>query len=125
MIVAFDIDGTLTAEPTVLGQLMKELKKGQNKVFILTSSVNGSPSHVEKIQQLARLKITPDMYDDIHIVHATEPRGQELGKGIFCQQNGVHLLFENEDRYIRKVNCLSPETCCVLMRRFKEEEEKS
>lgn len=117
MIFCFDMDGTLTAHPKVLGEIMKSLKKSGHKVYILTGSLGETPyDQLQKyrLDQAKSLGIIPeDHFDDIVSCVDSTFEGVANLKGRFCLEQKVDFVIDDMSLYIQAIRKESPETLVV------------
>ena len=93
MKVAFDIDGTVDADPAVFQSLMAALKASGNQVVILTGCSSPTPTaqdRQKKVQYLNSLGVGKD-YDQLVVFG--DPPHKQMAK--WCKKNKVDLLIDN------------------------------
>jgi hypothetical protein len=114
MIFCFDMDGTLTKAPKVLGEIMKSLKKSGHTVYILTGSLGETPPDKLQEYRLAQAKslglLIGESFDDI--VSCVHPSFEGVAnlKGKFCKQEKVDFMIDDMALYIQSIRQYSPET---------------
>lgn len=119
MNVAFDIDGTLTVDGLQLKKLAVELMKNKdNKVFILTGSVDNMPTLEYRRYQLEKMGFFQDIFYH-ELVRASGMNMEEvaISKAEFCRDNNIDMMFEDYEPYIKKINEISPQTSTWLIGR--------
>jgi len=118
MIYCFDMDGTLTASPKVLGGIMKSLKKDGHTVYILTGSLGETEDkNLEeyRLNQAKLLGLERDWFDDIVSCVYPSFEGVAELKGKFCKNYKVDFLIDDMALYIQAVKANSPNTLTVTM----------
>ena len=105
-VYAFDIDGTIDADPYLYEQLMGAIVAKGDRVFIITGvpSFTVAPADVDAKQTyLASMGITPALYSDL-IVLPLDPggdTGHSLGKAQALVDNAIECLFDNSKANIK------------------------
>lgn len=117
MIFCFDMDGTLTKHPKVLGEMMSSLKKSGHTVYILTGSLGETPIkklNAYRLSQASELGLHPESHFD-DIVSCVNPSfdGVAKLKGVFCRENKVDWMIDDMPLYIQHIKHESPETATV------------
>lgn len=118
MTFCFDMDGTLTRHPKVLGEIMRSLKKSGHTVYILTGSLGETPAdklNAYRLSQAEGLGIGRDCFDDI--VSCVNPSFQGVAdlKGQFCRQEKVDFMIDDMAMYIQAIQKESPETAILAV----------
>lgn len=106
---AFDIDGTIDADPTNFLAIMQALRAAGNKIAICTGCagrVVGPEDIAEKAQYLRSLGVG-DAYDMLVVF----PDPPHVAKADWCKNNGVNVLFDNS----RENAELTSPFCTVLV----------
>lgn len=119
MIFCFDMDGTLTKHPEVLGEMMASLKKNGHIVYILTGSLGETPLaqlNAYRLKQASELGIHPETHFD-DIVSCVYPSFEGVAKlkGVFCRENKVDWVIDDMALYIQNIKERSPETVTVAV----------
>lgn len=93
MLAAFDIDGTIDADPAVFLSLMQALRAAGHKVAVLTgcSSEEVTPDDVVKKQEYLQNLGVGQAYDQL-VVFADPPSEE---KANWLKQNKADVLFDN------------------------------
>lgn len=119
MTYAFDVDGTITHNPLVMGGLMKSLKDAGHKVIVMTGCLSASPTSCEQRKdQLNRCVPAVVMgihYDDLTVVCAPTYDEVGIGKGKECREKNVDLMIEDTAAWVVFIRRESPQTICLLM----------
>lgn len=114
MTFCFDMDGTLTRHPKVLGEIMKSLKSSGHTVYILTGSLGETPPDkliAYRLNQAKGLGLKSlEHFDDI--VSCVDPSfdGVAKLKGVFCRENKVDWVVDDMPLYIQHIKHESPDT---------------
>lgn len=108
------MDGTLTRHPTVLGEIMRSLKKQNHTVYILTGSLGETPPdklRAYRLNQAKELGLNAEIHFD-DIVSCVNPSFEGVAKlkGIFCRENSVDWVVDDMPLYIQHIKYESPET---------------
>jgi hypothetical protein len=112
------MDGTLTAAPKVLGEIMRCLKKAGHKVYILTGSLGETPDQQledYRKQQAKDLGLCQDHYDDICICVSPSFEGVAELKARFCWAYSVDFMIDDMALYRQIIKRLSPKTMVLPM----------
>jgi hypothetical protein len=115
MIVAFDVDNTLTKWPTTLVELATRLSGV--RLILLTGNV-GDPADREQAnhfrearkQQIRELWPRHLSPPEIHVCIAPPGPGIANLKGEFCRDHKVAILLDDDPNYCKAVRRLSPAT---------------
>lgn len=110
----FDMDGTLTRHPKVLGEIMLSLKKAGHTVYILTGSLGETPPdklNAYRLDQAKNLGLMPEIHFD-DIISCVDPSfdGVAKLKGVFCRENSVDWVVDDMPLYIQHIKHESPGT---------------
>ena len=102
MKIGIDIDGCISAYPSVFSIITKALKgSGKTEIFILSSRENSKKSKQKTIQELNKLGI---VYD--HLIISDE-------KQKVIRDNKIDLFVDNQ---IENFQQLNSDVCCLLIR---------
>lgn len=118
LIYCFDMDGTLTKHPRVLGEMMRSLKKAGHTVYILTGSLGETPPdklNAYRLNQAKELGIGLDCFDDIVSCIYPSFEGVADLKGRFCKENKVDFMVDDMALYIQSIKQHSPETTMLAV----------
>ena len=88
-----DVDGTISADPDAVGEVMRALKSGGCYVAIVTGSNPDSPSGPtwqSKVEYLKSVGVT-DCWDDLVVVSGDIP----AQKAAWFQQNKIDAAIDN------------------------------
>lgn len=109
MKVAFDIDGTVDADPSVFQSLMMALKSSGNQVIILTGCSSPTPTAADKKAKAEYLESLGlgDAYNQL-VVFGDPPH---KSKAKWCKKNKVDLLVDNSVQNAK----LASKYCLVLV----------
>ena len=119
MIIAVDIDGTLTRETENLKKLMTALVEAGHRVICLTGSLGDKPTQEERVKQLSELGLEQgENYTEIVRSNGLDPKQVAENKAKFCKKNKIDMVFEDDDMYISMINGESPKTTTWLVRRW-------
>ena len=114
LVVAIDVDGTITAGPEVYEPLMRALMKDGHKVYVLTGAITmKSPgAHVElRMQQLATFGIHKGThYTDLHVFVDSDSWNIARMKCDFLRDNDVALFIDDSKPYLETSMVISPRT---------------
>ena len=96
---AFDMDGTLTAHPVVLGAMMRALRAAGHEVFILTATGTDSGRRA----QAESLGLS-GAFDELIVCPG--PTFEEAGpqKGDACRARRIDLMVDDQPYYL--ANCM-------------------
>lgn len=117
MIYAFDIDGTLTRYPEMLGEMMKALWRQGHEIIVITGCLTASPTTEDQREaQLYNLK--PQIcfgthYTKVHVVQGDTTDDVARGKGELCKKLGVSVMFEDTIQWCEIIRKLSPDTAVL------------
>jgi hypothetical protein len=109
MHVAFDIDGTLDADPVLMGTLLRDLMNGANRISVITGSSAKIPNRKDakdKINYLRSLGMDP--YWDTVVIIGDPPHA---AKAEWCKNNHVDILFDNSVQNAK----LASQHCLVML----------
>jgi hypothetical protein len=110
MVVGFDLDGTIDADPLTMGSLMAALHAAGHLVAVLTgASSGGTPTSQEvedKAEYLNELGVGSSW--DILVVFPDPP---QKPKAKWCKKNDVSLLIDNNVKNAQ----VSSKYCTVLV----------
>lgn len=121
MVFCFDVDGTITANPSVFRAIMASLMAVGHKVYPLTGSLErGSVTHQDLLRyrthQLGMLGIVKGKhYTEISIAIGNTFEDVAQIKGQFCKEVGSSLMVEDVDLFINGIKQHSPDTLCLRM----------
>lgn len=90
----------------------------KKEVFILTGSLSGSPTQEQRAKQLETFGIDNTHCTSVIMVDGATMEEVAIGKGQFCRDNQIDMIFEDNDLFIQHINKLSPKTSTWLIRRF-------
>jgi hypothetical protein len=118
MKIAVDIDGTITANPRFFRLFIENQLKAGNEVHVLTGSVRNTEedavSPPDRVEQLAKLGITA--YTRlVQITRREQHPDIGIGKGVYCRDNGIDMILEDDVLYIWEIKKMSPETQAFLV----------
>lgn len=114
MHVAFDIDGTLTSNPEMMRRLISSLRAAGHQVSILTGSIGPGDLNTRQ-EQLKRLGIFRDIhFRELCICEGANIQEVADGKGVFCRDLCVDMIFEDSPLYLTAVRRISPTTVCWI-----------
>jgi len=118
MKIAIDIDKTITANPRFFRLFIENQLKAGNEVHVLTGRVSDTEgnraSPRDRVEQLARLGITAYT----HLVQITRRQQYPdigIGKGVYCRENGIDMIMEDDVLYVREISRMSPGTQAFLI----------
>lgn len=124
MKIAIDIDGTITANPPFFKHFITNQLSHGNEIHILTGhlttwgpdfNVVGAIENLPvRINQLNALGITE--WTKLMSVGDCTLEGVGIQKGIYCRDNNIHFIFENDLLYIAKIKEIAPLTQNFLIR---------
>lgn len=105
MLAAFDIDGTIDADPAVFLSLMQALRAAGHSVAVLTgcSEETVTPEAVTKKQEYLQSLGVGQAYDQL-VVFA-EPPTEEKAK--WLKDNHADVLFDNSKNNAKASPCLT------------------
>lgn len=107
--VALDLDGTISAIPSVFAALGKAICDDGNRVTVLTGALNNFPDSTRTVE--GRLKQLESLglfrwihFTDVEVCVAKS--GSEVAqlKRSYCQDNKVDLLIDDEPMYCNAAN---------------------
>jgi len=117
MLVAIDIDGTLTAYPDVFRTMAGVLRQAGHPVVLLTGAtdprcqpgfVHDPPNRLAQVTPLLGGLVLP-----IVEVHGRDGPENARLKGEYCRDNQVALFVDDDPGFCDFVRHLSPDTCCL------------
>jgi hypothetical protein len=118
MKIGIDIDGTITANPDFFREFISDNLKIGNEVHIITGC-HGNKDENEfdeesRVEQLGKIGINKwtKMVQVTRRVHYPDV---SVGKGEYCRDNEIALMFEDHMPYIEAIKEISPGTQVVLM----------
>ncbi len=118
MKIAIDIDGTITANPRFFKRFIESQLKAGNEVHVLTGSVRSREEDEEsprrRVEQLAKLGIT-EYTCLVQITRRSQYPDIGVGKGVYCKENSIDMIMEDDELYIREIAKRSPETQAFLI----------
>lgn len=121
LVFCFDVDGTITANPSVFRAIMASLIDAGHTVYPLTGSLEaGHCNHQDLLRyrtnQLAMLGIIKGKhYTKISIAVGNTFEDVAQIKGKFCKEVGSAFMVEDVDLFINGIKQHSPETLCLRM----------
>lgn len=117
MIYAFDIDGTLTADPVRLGAIMQALRGAGHRVIVITGCLSGAltPVEIRKAQLESYGVKHKDHYDSLYVVEGPDYDDVGRGKGRLCREESVDMMIEDTPQWAVFIRSASPNTTCLLM----------
>jgi hypothetical protein len=94
----FDLDDTITAQPQLMGELMRALKAAGHGVVVISGDEEGppDPATLEAKQQLLADCGVSDCYDTLHVVGLPVPQT----KAAVMADIAASVLIDN-----KKANC--------------------
>jgi hypothetical protein len=118
MRIAIDIDNTITSNPRFFRLFMENQLLAGNEIHVLTgkvaSRVEDEENPEERIEQLARLGIT-SYTRLVQITRTSQHPDIGTGKGEYCRDNEIDMIFEDDIFYIREISRISPVTQAFLI----------
>jgi hypothetical protein len=116
--IAIDIDGTITANPRFFKRFIESQLEAGNEVHVLTGGVSNKEGDVMsppgRVEQLAKLEIT--RYTClVQITRSSQYPDIGIGKGVYCKENSIDMILEDDLLYIREIAKMSPETQAFLI----------
>jgi phosphoserine phosphatase len=108
VLIAFDLDGTLSADPSLV-KLMKDLKGRGNKVVVLTGSHICPVTKAEKKMKKDELNALglKGVYDKLKVY----PNPPGKAKAEWCKKHDVSILIDNSLSNAQ----LAPDSTTVLV----------
>ena len=108
MKIAIDIDGTITAWPKQFADILSKYEDA----IILTGSLDIRSSMFDLLSQ-RREQLKPLLGDIKHKIMICV--GKDLGqvaqlKGLYCRNNNIDVLFDDDQSYCSAVRAISPNT---------------
>ena len=98
MLVAVDLDGTISAAPVQMGAILRALRSAGCRVVVLTGVDDGSSSD-QAGWDAKRAKLDaagcPDCWDELVLIGAQEPALADA-KAAWCAANGAAVLIDND-----------------------------
>ena len=118
MKIAIDIDGTITANPRFFRLFIESQLKAGNEVHILTGRVAGTEgdreSPPDRVEQLAKLGIFA--YTRlVQVTRMSQYPDIGIGKGVYCRENAIDMIIEDDELYVREISGTSPGTQAFLI----------
>lgn len=107
--VAFDLDGTLDADPVDFESLMAALKAAGHHIVVITGASTKKPTaqdYAEKAEYLSSLGMA-HVYDEL-VVFGDPPHKK---KAKYCKTHGVNILVDNSVKNAQ----LASKYCTVLL----------
>ena len=124
MKVAIDVDGTLTAYPEVVADLVDALSRTGNSVMFLTGNASPDPYKVdrdevrrlrrEQVQSLARVSDPV-----IHVCFVRNSKEAAIEKAEYCYANGIALFIDDAPDYCEAVKAKCPAAMVLHVRENK------
>jgi hypothetical protein len=105
MLIAFDLDGTISRNPGLFYLIHNSLSKTGDRVVVLTAAAGELPPNQRPAEVYRRLTNMGFHTLPEHIVCC---EGWE--KGVKCRELGVNLLVDDSDDVIQRVRQDSPGT---------------
>jgi len=119
MTYSFDIDGTLTADPLRLGEMMKALRGAGHTVIVMTGCVGAAPCTAEyrrdQLLSLSPPMLHTEQYDHLDLVGGATTDDVGRGKGRLCKDLSVDIMIEDTAPWCQFIRAASPKTTCLLM----------
>jgi len=113
MRIACAYDKTITESPKKVGNLLYELFKANNHIFIFADSLYKNLTENKLEQQLRMKGLYPnEHYRQLIILEDIMQDGIDLKKAQFCRDEGVDMLFDGSEKAIKTVNDISVRTVC-------------
>jgi hypothetical protein len=118
MKIAIDIDRTITANPQFFRLFIENQLKAGNEIHVLTGRVANAEADMvsppDRVEQLARLGITT--YTRlVQITRRMQYPDIGAGKGVYCRDNGIDMIIEDDELYVREISRVSPGTQSFLI----------
>lgn len=126
MKIAIDIDGTITRLPKFFKQFIDSFIDNDNEIHILTgakpnsrndgNNKEGNYSNLpNRMKQLKKYGI--ENYTVlISVLRETDTPGVAEGKGDYCKENKIDIIFEDNSKYAEAIKRISPHTIIFLIR---------
>ena len=118
----FDIDGTISENPSVFGKLMKALKDSGERVVVMTGaldpeSLDKASVHLDfrKNQLMVYGIIEGIHYDELEVIIGKTVLDVAKGKGRRCGILKAEMVFEDSPLYISEIRKASPSTTTLLV----------
>ena len=113
MIIAFDLDGTISAHPLACAAMSHALRAAGWKSVVLTGAIHGSiQSNPQwRANQLHDLNWHVGVdFDELLIAVSGSVEGVAEEKGIYLRDNSVQIFLDDTLMYCETVKRLSPGT---------------
>ena len=114
----FDIDGTISANPSAFGVLMCSLMQNEQQVVVMTGALTSFPPGQMDIRkkQLEAIGIVENHhYDTLEIIVGDTVLDVAKGKGQRCVELEAVMMFEDSPLYVSEINKISPKTTTLLV----------
>ena len=118
MIYVFDIDGTISANPSAFGVLMCSLIQNEQQVVVMTGALTSFPPGQMDIRkkQLEGMGIVENHhYNTLEIIVGETVFDVAKGKGQRCAELGAAMMFEDSPLYIAEIRHASPKTTVLMV----------
>ena len=115
MLVAADLDGTISAAPEQMGFILRALRAYGCRVVILTGTGDGTPptpaGWQEKVAKLDALGCS-DCWDELFLFDGN-PDTLAQEKADWCQTNGVQVFIDNTRANAKTATAVGVPLCLV------------
>ncbi len=113
--LGIDIDGTLTRRPETFLALMRCIRDGGGRVFIVTSVGPQGRDADARREQLFHLGIAPDEYDGLLLARGDTQENRRADKAAFCRQHMIKVMIEDNREIARAIKRNAPDTMVLMV----------
>lgn len=114
----FDVDGTITAAPSIFAEIMRGLRAIGHEVYPLTGNIIGTCQTPEQYRydQLKSMGLERGIhYDDVVICEGRDYLDCGEIKGQWCKKHDIAFMVEDSRPFMDSIVRQSPETLVLRM----------